>query len=278
MTDPHPIKNIYWNGGGFTGVAYYIGVIKQLLLEERTGNTRIDFANLQHLGSSAGNGSMLAYELMRGDTSERQEELLDNYMDILANRSGGYLDMTEFIYDLMENGIFRQHLEKDIVGIANKSLHIGMSRRNPDTNTLESFHEHEFSSLADILNAALCGGNIPLVCSHEARCRGEDCLDGGLVGITKETIAHYNLSPENTIVLHPPIKFPYSIGTYPGWMFSVIREYGTIDAKNRVLPKPTDEKLFRERTWNRENIMPLAWMARDLRKDSRWIDELTKWM
>jgi hypothetical protein len=277
MTDPRPIKNIYWNGGGFTGAAYYTGIMKQLLIEERTGITRIDFDNLQHFGASAGNGCMLAYELMRSDTPERQRELLGIYIDILANRAGGYFDMTEFMYDLTENGIFRQHLDKDIVAIANKSIHIGMMRHNSKTNANESFYEHEFESIADILNALLCGGNIPLVCSHEAKCRGEDCLDGGLMGITPETISHYNLSPENTIVLHPPIKFPYSIGTYPRWVFNIIREYGAMDARDTVLSQPTDEKEFKERTWQRDNILPISWMLRNFRHDSRWTDELMKW-
>ena len=84
MTDPYPIKNIYWNAGGFTGVAYYIGIIQRLLNEERTGNTRIDFANLLHFGASAGNGSMLAYELMRGDTLERQRELCNLWYDYVG--------------------------------------------------------------------------------------------------------------------------------------------------------------------------------------------------
>ena len=277
MTDPHPIKNIYWNGGGCTGAAYYAGVIRQLLIEERTGKTRIDFKNLRHFGSSAGNGCMLAYELMRGDPPERQRELLDIHIDILTNRSGGYFQMTEFMYDLMENGVFNQHLDKDVVEIANRSLHIGMVRRNPETNTNESFYEDEFESRADILNAGLCGGNIPVVCSHEAKCRGGDCLDGGLMCITKETIACYNLSPENTIVLDPPVKFPYSICTYPRWVFNVIREYGAMDARNRVLSQPTDAKKFKERTWNRENILPIAWMVRHFRQESRWVDELAKW-
>jgi hypothetical protein len=277
MTDSHPIKNIYWNGGGFTGVAYYAGVIQQLLIEERTGNTRIDFKNLRHFGASAGNGCMLAYELMRGDSPERQRELLDNYINILANRTGGYFEVTKFQYDLLENGVFDKHSDKDVVQIANKSLHIGMMRHNPETNTHDSFYEHEFESRADILNAVLCGGNIPLVCSHEAKCRGQECLDGGLLGITKETMAKYNLSPDNTIVIHPPIKFPYSIGTYPRWVFEMIREYGVIDAQNRVLTQPTDAKDFKERTWNRENILPIAWMVRNFRQDSRWAAELAKW-
>jgi hypothetical protein len=277
MTDPLPIKNIYWNGGGFTGVAYYTGVMCQLLIEERTGNTRIDFANLRHFGSSAGNGCMLAYELMRGDPPERQRELMDLYIDILANRTGNYFQMTEFQYDLMENAIFRQHPDKDMVEIANKSLYIGMVRHNPDTDTNESFYEHEFESVTDILNAVLCGGNIPIVCSHEAKCRDSDCLDGGLLGITPETITRYGLTPENTIVIHPPMKFPYSIGTYPRWIFNVIREYGKMDAQNRVLSRPTDEKEFKERTWNRENVLPIAWMLRNVRRDPRWIAELAKW-
>jgi hypothetical protein len=278
MTDTPPIKNIYWNGGGFCGIAYYLGVVRQLLVEERTGNTRIDFANLRHFGSSAGNGCMLAYELMRGDTPERQKVLLDVVMDILANRVGGYFDMTEFMYDLTENAMFNQHLDKDVVGIANKSIHIGMARKNPDNGIMESFYEHEFASRADIMNALLCGGNIPLVCSHEATCRGGECLDGGLLGITKETIARYNLSPENTIVIHPPVKFPYSIGTYPRWVFNVVREYGAMDAQTRVLSQTTDPKEFRERHWNRDNILPVAWMVRNFRQDSRWVAQLDKWM
>ena len=185
--------------------------------------------------------------------------------------------MTEFIYELMENGIFRQHTDKDVVGIANKSIHIGMMRHNSETDTNESYYEHEFESIADIFNAILCGGNIPLVCSHEAKCRGEDCLDGGLVGITPETIARYNLSPENTIVINPPITFPYSIGTYPRWVFNIVREYGSIDAQ-RVLSLPTDGNAFRERIWNRENVLPIAWIVRNFRLDSRWSDELSKWM
>ena len=277
MTNNRPIKNIVWMGGGFTGVAYYAGIIRQLLIEERTGNTRIDFANLQHFGSSAGNGCMLAYELLRSDTPERQKVLLDLYIYILANRTGNYFDMTEFMYNLMENGIFRQHLEKDVVGIANKSIHIGMARKNSVSGMMECHYEHEFASRADIFNATLCGGNIPLVCSHEAKCQGEDCLDGGLLGITPETIAHYNLSPENTIVITPPIKFPYSIGTYPRWIFNIIHEYGAMDAQNRVLSQPTDAKEFREKTWKRNTIIPIVWMVRNFRQDSKWTDELAKW-
>jgi hypothetical protein len=203
MTDPHPIRNIYWNGGGFTGMVYNISVAEHLEREKLNENSKYDFANLKHYGVSGGAGFALLMVL--GLSSHEQLDFFFNKARIHDQIDSFRESISRIIMNLISIAL-QGETDDSIRKKCNGRLNIGYVDEN---GTLEFVSE--FNTRDDIKRAILYTSNIPGVVAHETEFGEGTRMDGGMVLVDPETMVRYGMTTENTLVVTSPISFPWCL-------------------------------------------------------------------
>jgi hypothetical protein len=177
-------KNIFFNGGGFTGFYEHIGAINYI----RENKLTFD----KYYGLSAGTAAALMLlldieidEVLRYVEFEINKQTTDKHFDMTL------LHIKACTYCIKKTA--------DAYRILNNKMYIGI------TLSTGFIWKSEFESNIDLCNALLCSGNIPMVSSYDAKIGDITAIDGsaGCPGI-----------PSNTLLLHTTFSFPVTL-IYP---------------------------------------------------------------
>jgi hypothetical protein len=206
MKDPHPIKNIYWNGGGFTGMIYNISVAEHLEREKLNENTRYDFDKLRHFGVSGGAGFALLMVL--GLSSHEQLDFFFNKARMYDRLDSFRESISRIVMDLILIAL-QDETDHSIRKKCNGRLNIGYVDEN---GTLEFITK--FNTRDDVKRAILYTSNIPGVVLHETEFGEGIRMDGGMVSVDPITMTRYGMTTENTLVVTSPISVPWCL---MGW-------------------------------------------------------------
>lgn len=181
------MKNIFFNGGGFTGFYEHIGAINYL----RENNLTYE----KYYGVSTGAFAIIMI-LLDYDINH-----FLSYLDSIFKEyiSKNHIDVSELLIKCAKYAIDRS---PDAYKIANNRLYIGIT--TPDGFIWKS----EFTSNLDLANACLCSANIPFISSYEALLLNKTpTLDGGISIMEKHL-------PSDVICVATTLRFPFCM-IYP---------------------------------------------------------------
>lgn len=181
------MKNIFFNGGGFTGFYEHIGAINYI----RENNLTFE----KYYGVSAGVSAIIMI-LLEYDIQHFLSYLNSIFQEQITNKQ---IDISELHMKCVKYAIDRS---PDAYKIVNNRLYIGIT--TPDGFIWKS----EFTSNLDLANACLCSANIPIISSYDALLPNNiPTLDGGFSIMEKHL-------PSDIICVSPTIHFPFSM-IYP---------------------------------------------------------------
>ena len=270
MTDPRPIKNIYWNGGGFTGMVRSIAVLEHIEREKLEVETKYDFDNLQHYGVSGGAGFALLTVL--GYTADEQ-------MDVFFSRArihdrGGMSfqeSLSRIITKLLEIALCNE-TDESVREKCNGKLHIGYATPNGTLEFISQFNTRE-----DVKRAILYTSNIPGAIIHKTEFGDGIRMDGGMLLVDPATMTRYGMTEDNTLVITSQIPVPWSLIEWSKETYMMWYAYNSAMIRVNGLESPgfgydATENLVRKR-----GLVPVMTMIHMMTtKSSTWNDWLDK--
>jgi len=225
MTDPRPIKNIYWNGGGFTGMIRSISVLEHIEREKKNENTKYAFDNLQHYGVSGGAGFALLTVL--GFSADDQMDIFFNRARIHDRSDLSFRESLSRIVITLLDISLQDETDESIREKCNGRLNIGYVTEDGVLEFISQFNTRE-----DITRAILYTSNIPGAITHETEFGDGIRMDGGIMLVDPETMVRYGMTDENTMVITSPIHVPWCLLGWSKEIYMMLYAYNS--AKIRI--------------------------------------------
>ena len=178
------IANIYLSGGAF-GMIYQMGAMKYL-------RNRFDLSKVMVYGCSAGALTRVVTLLFE------PAEALTFYKDITRQSRE---QMRGNAFNLESYSLTPSHFKTFAIinqrypnayKILSGKINIGVTHSDGDFRWY-----NKFKSNKQLFNILLCSFHVPILCSYNARIRGEICLDGSF------GVVHDKHIPKDTLIICP---------------------------------------------------------------------------
>ena len=219
MTDPHPIKNIYWNGGGFTGMVHSIAVFEEMEREKSNPLTKINFPELRQFGVSGGTG--IALLIVLGFSADDMMNLFFKQARMHDRGNVSFQEsLSKVVMTLLEFAL-RNETDTSIREKCNGRLVIGYVKNG------ELHYQREFNTRAEITRAILYSSNIPGAITHETEFGEGICMDGGMVSVDPTTMTRNGMTEENTMVVTSHMPVPWCLMEWSKETYMMLYAYNS---------------------------------------------------
>jgi hypothetical protein len=194
-------KKLYFHNGGFYGLPFYIGAIRELARDPPHGE-------IHYYCNSAGVfGAVGCYLVMNGYITIYQlQSKLYETMDKIDTIT---FPITTAMFNIIES--FVSYWPADLAVRVSGIVHIGVS-----TKTQHKFIS-EFNTNADLYNVLMCSGTIPIASNYKSIIDDEVYLDGGYT-------FDENLVPKNSTII--AWTCPIALTCPPRFIYPWIEEKG----------------------------------------------------